>query len=254
MAEKKYTLTESELVQLVDALTTQRINEQTNAAPARDASVKFVTKTLDADSLFDTGKADPDTDSKSFNDTVDAIVNAALNKNIKKPFTVKVQGGASAVGSPKFDNKGLADRRRDNMINFLTQDAVRRLTTELGTTSGLGFKQNDYFTFQALPSVVGKATVKDSPEAKKEQFVKVSYPVGGTVATNATTAIDKTATKIPGQLGTGGKLTANVEVIMKTKDTGKTILLSPGIIDSLNKVMGKHGYFFGTSSKMKGVS
>lgn len=249
MAEKTYTLTESELVKLVDVLTTQRINEQTNAAPARDASVKFVTKTLDADSLFDTGKSEPDTDSKPFNDTVDAIVNAALNKNITKPFTVKVQGGASAVGSPRFDNKGLADRRRDNMIERLTQDAVRRLTNELG-----GFEQNDYFTFQALPSVVGKATVKDSPEAKKEQFVKVSYPVGGTVASNATTAIDKTATKIPGQSGTGGGLTANVEVMMKTKDTGKTILLSPGLIDSLNKVMGKHGYFFGTSSKMKGVS
>lgn len=209
--EKKITLSESELRKLIRKEVDKRMNEVelgagSNAKPATDASVKIVTKTLDADSLFATGKSQPNTDSQTFKNVVTGIVNSATASNIKKPIEVKVQGGASAVGSPGFNNKMLADKRRDNMIVALTQEVVRQITTKLDTTTAAGFSQNDYVKFTPLQSVVGVATVKDSPEAKKEQFVKITYPTTALAAKGGTTAIDRTAT-VPGSNKEKGGLT-----------------------------------------------
>lgn len=263
MGEKIYRISESKLVELVDVLTKQRMDEATNAAPAREAGIKYVTKDIPGAELYATGKADVNTNSKGFKEVADALVNISLNKNIKKPVTVRVQGGASAAGGTPESNKKLADNRRDNMIIALTQNVSNRLTNELNVTAGMGFSEADYFKFERLDSIVGNATKLNSPEALAQQFVKVTYPVATTAGVNATTAIDKTATQIPnkgGVVGTGGvknKL-LSVEALLKTKDTGKTVLLSPDLIDSLNRVLGKHGFFFGDSSKMrpksKGVS
>ena len=224
--KKSIRLTESQLIDTIDRIIKESVNEidsstgSSNAGPGREAGVKTVVKKIDADSLFATGKSEPNTNSKGFKDVVKGIVNAVFNGGIKKPFDVKVQGGASAVGAPGFDNKKLADKRRDNMIYVLTQEVTRQVTVELNTTSGLGFNANKYFKFVPVPSIVGVATVKDSPEAKAEQFVKVSYPTTGLGVTDATTAIDKTATGRP-PMG-GGELTPLTD---KSKDKGITLKL-----------------------------
>lgn len=72
-------------------------------------------------------------------------------------INVTVNGGASAVGSSQgYDNKALATRRRDNLINYLRQTFNNQnLNLIPGTVN------------------VGKATVKDSDAAVKEQFVSV---------------------------------------------------------------------------------
>jgi hypothetical protein len=233
--KKSIRLTETQLIDAINTIIEKSINEAdsstgiSNASPGKEAGVKTVVKKIDADSLFATGKSEPNTNSRGFKEVVKGIVNAVFNGGIKKPFEIKVQGGASAVGTPGFDNKKLADRRRDKMINVLTQEVTRQVTVELDTTSGLGFDANKYFRFVPVPSIVGVATVKDSPEAKAEQFVKVSYPTTGLGATNATTAIDKTASGRPPM--DGGELTPLTD---KTKDKGITLKL---INSSNNKVV-----------------
>jgi hypothetical protein len=70
---------------------------------------------------------------------------------------VTVNGGASAVGkSQGYDNTALATRRRDNLINYLRQNFnSKSLNLIPGTVN------------------VGKATIKDSDAAMKEQYVSV---------------------------------------------------------------------------------
>ena len=75
----------------------------------------------------------------------------------KGKVNVNVVGGASAVGTSQgYDNTALAERRRDNLINYLKQTFNDRLS-RLNITKG--------------KPVLGKSTVKDSPSAQKEQFV-----------------------------------------------------------------------------------
>lgn len=251
--KRRFRIKETDLDKLVNIIRNETITEQTNAAPGKEATVKFVTKDLPAEALFATGKSDPNVNSDSFTSTAEAILNTVMDNTVKKPITIKVQGGASAVGSPGFDNKKLANDRRDKTIIALTQFISNRLTNELGTTAGAGFKETDYFNFDKLDGIVGKATVKDSPEAKKEQFVRVIYPVRSYGATNATTAIDKTATKIPGM---EGGLKPGTEILVRTKDTNKNVRLSQSVIDSVNNALKSTGLYLGKDSviKPKGVS
>jgi hypothetical protein len=81
-----------------------------------------------------------------------------LLKTTKGNVNVIVNGGASAVGSSSgYNNKSLAERRRDNLIKLIRGNwASNRLIVTPGST------------------VVGKATVKDSTAATKEQFVSAS--------------------------------------------------------------------------------
>jgi hypothetical protein len=93
---------------------------------------------------------------------------------------ITVNGGASntswgnnAAGSPEAirNNKELAKRRRDNLINFINkkiQDSRLKITP--GETK------------------VGDATVKNSPEANKEQFV--SAKITGTGKMNVPLKLD----------------------------------------------------------------
>ena len=176
--EKKFLVSESELTNLVNTVVNQRLNEGEmggTGTPGKDATVKFVEARIDAASLFPTGKYNINTNSEEFKSIKNSISNSVANKNLQKPFVVYVQGGASAVGSNTgFNNKGLADKRASAMV------------------SALSSLFGDDVTFKTQPSVVGTATILDSPEAKKEQFVKVTYPTTKVVTTNATTAIDNT--------------------------------------------------------------
>jgi hypothetical protein len=86
---------------------------------------------------------------------------------------IVVNGGASAVGSASgYDNKALAARRRDNLINLIKKNFQNdsRLKIEPGT------------------AVVGKATERDSPSANKEQFV--SAKITGTGKMNVPLKLD----------------------------------------------------------------
>lgn len=87
-------------------------------------------------------------------------------------FDIVVIGGASAVGSPTYDNKGLARRRSQNFINSVQ-----------------GRFPNIKFT---ISTEVGKATVKNSPEANAEQFVKLNF-TELSLKSNINPAIDNTA-------------------------------------------------------------
>ena len=80
------------------------LNEQigNTATPAKEGDIKMVTKTFVAGSSFPTGSDKVNTDSKEFKNLVTDIVNTATS-NVDKPIEVKVQGGASAVGSPNYN-------------------------------------------------------------------------------------------------------------------------------------------------------
>lgn len=84
----------------------------------------------------------------------------AINEKGLKDVAVTIQGGASAVGSAQgYDNQALAKRRANNFIAAIKQD--------LGTNLPFSFN---------VSTAVGTATVKNSPAANAEQFVKISYP------------------------------------------------------------------------------
>jgi hypothetical protein len=81
-----------------------------------------------------------------------------LLKATKGKVSVVVGGGASAVGSTSgYDNNALAARIRDNLIAYIKQNITdSRVVITPGTTK------------------VGKATVMNSPEAVKEQYVSAA--------------------------------------------------------------------------------
>lgn len=121
--------------------------------------------------LFPTGKSNIKTENLEFRKLVD------ICKKLPKQTEIEVVGGASAVGSPTFDNKKLAEDRANNLIEALKKAGVVDLV----------YKSK---------GVVGKATVKDSPEALAEQFVKIKR-LGKTTSQTAIAAIDNTVVKAP---------------------------------------------------------
>jgi hypothetical protein len=104
--------------------------------------------------------------SKKFTEIVQLINDLLLNT--KGTVKVVVDAGASAVGPKGFDNQGLAERRRDKTIEDL---------------SNYPFSDKKRIQFIKGKATVGKATVKNSPEAEAEQYVIVS--VSGTGSINA---------------------------------------------------------------------
>jgi len=103
--------------------------------------------------LFANGIDKIDTASNDFKNGVDAI-KEAIKKGSK---TIIVTGGASRVGEEnKYDNEALARRRAQNFIA----------------------KVRDMFpnvTFQ-VQTKIGEETKKNSPAAKAEQFVRLTFP------------------------------------------------------------------------------
>ena len=239
--KRTFKITEEQLKKMVEVM-----NEQSTATPARDAKIGMTTSTLGTDTLFATGKDTPDTKSAAFINLADTVANNLKGifntPSITKKQEIKVQGGASAVGTPGYDNKALADRRSANMINYLTQAINYRLQNDFGNLD------TRYVITQA-PSVVGKATVKDSPEAKKEQFVKVTYPVISAGAVPPTTAIDTTAVgrrpmgpgdKIVGLGGPKGKATP-VKLLRSTDN--KIVPMNRDTYKQINSVLTKYGIY-----------
>jgi len=171
--------------------------------------------TLDG-SLFKNGIANIDKNNAQFKDAVDTL------KRLPAGEDVKIIGGASAVGSKEgFNNQKLAELRASNFI---------KAAKEAGVVANL------------IPSgQVGVSTVKDSPAAEKEQFVKIDYSQT-TISFKPETAIDNTSVdKKTGGNSSAGKdprklvyriclqdLTAEEYVEMKRRfmDNGKMVRAS----------------------------
>jgi hypothetical protein len=175
-------LTESDLNKLVKRIVSEQIDKPTwvggtenkrGPGPAGGGTRKVArTVTLDG-SLFKNGIDKIDTGSQAFSTGVNAIKAAA---DANKGLTVTVIGGASAVGSKEgYNNEDLAKRRSQNFIN-----AVK------GNVPGVNF---------ITKTKVGVATVKNSPEANAEQFVKLVFTAQADVP-YISQAIDHTAVQL----------------------------------------------------------
>ncbi len=111
--------------------------------------------------MFINGVDKIDINSPEFKDALNKIKNT-FTTNTKGKVDIEVQGGASKVGYERgYDNESLANRRRDNFINAIKKS--------LGGLS-------DRFNFIPKEGKVGQATIKNSPEANAEQWVKITYP------------------------------------------------------------------------------
>jgi hypothetical protein len=113
---------------------------------------------------FKIGVDSLDQASKKFTEIVQLINDLLLNTN--GTVKVVVDSGASAVGSKGFDNQGLAERRRDKTIEDL---------------NNYPFVDKKRIQFIKGKATVGKATIKNSPEAEAEQFVTVSISGTGSI-------------------------------------------------------------------------
>lgn len=139
-------------------------------------------------SLFKNGIANIDTSNTGYKAAITKL------KELPSGEPVDVTGGASAVGSKTFgkeQNQKLAMLRASNFIKAAKSDGVRATMTPSGK--------------------VGVETLKDSPAAEKEQFVKIEYVKRG--RSDMTTDLDnlRVDKKIPGGLekvikGGGGSL------------------------------------------------
>lgn len=120
--------------------------------------------------LFKNGIDKIDVNSAPFKEGVAGIQKAVESKGPN--VTINVIGGASAVGSKEgYDNKSLAQRRAQNFVNIVK-------------------KQFPNVNFQ-VSTTVGVATVKNSAEAEKEQFVKLTFP-GSVKGDKVGPAVDNT--------------------------------------------------------------
>ena len=127
-----------------------------SVGPGRTAQIGGVTPSVTLPSgLFKNGVDKIDTNSVEFKNGVNAI-SKAVKKNGEK-ITIAIEGGASAVGQAEgYDNNLLAQKRAQN---FTAQ--VKRM-----------FPSVDF----RIRTKVGVQTRKNSPEAEREQYVKLIFP------------------------------------------------------------------------------
>ena len=145
-----------------------------------------------------TGSDEVDVNSLEYLDLKDRLKKEMTNNNSTSPITVNVLGGASKVGSSSgYNNKALAKRRADKLVNQLRKDLP-------GVDKKFKFVTN---------GVVGTSTKLNSPEAYKEQFVNVSFSEPSTGFIKTSTETDNTAVNIPkfydkttNKIVNGGKL------------------------------------------------
>ena len=138
---------ESELTDFMNNLLSEATPEgNTNSRPS-SLEMGFQDK-IDG-SLFKNGLDSIDTQNPQFLKVLNKL------KTTPKTNKVTIIGGASAVGSSNgYDNIALAKRRAVNFLNALKSNGVD--ITNYGTATQ-----------------VGRSTVKNSPEANAEQFVKI---------------------------------------------------------------------------------
>jgi len=87
------------------------------------------------------------------------VISDFLNGTEQGDINVVVEGGASNVGSSSgYDNTKLAERRRNNLMDFLKKKFAGEFRLKLSPGK----------------AIVGGADKKDSVQAQKEQFVSAS--------------------------------------------------------------------------------
>ena len=105
-------------------------------------------------SLFKNGIANIDKNNSKYKEAIAAL------KKLSSNMSVNIIGGASDVGTKQgYDNQKLAMLRATNFIKAAKSDGVKVVMNPSGK--------------------VGKNTVKDSPGAEAEQFVKIDFTKGG---------------------------------------------------------------------------
>lgn len=165
---KVHRITETQLTNIVKKFLNEATPEGNTNSRMASLERGFTEKI--GSSLFKNGIDSIDTSNLQFLKVVNKI------KNLSPDFKITIQGGASAVGSSSgYDNKSLAKRRTNNFINALKKFNV------------------DTSRIQILPPIVGSSTVKNSPEAESEQFVKISAVKPNKIES----AIDNTAVEKP---------------------------------------------------------
>jgi hypothetical protein len=131
--------------------------------------------------MFRNGVDKVDTNGEIFKKSVDALKLVLSKSNPNTKIKINVTGGASAVGSTSYNNEALADRRANNYIS------------ELKRSLGKDFTKLEI----NKETKVGEATVKNSPEANAEQFVKIKFDDPKEIidfSYSQKSAIDNTAT------------------------------------------------------------
>jgi hypothetical protein len=120
-----------------------------------------LTKTLSAtgSGAFKNGQSEINTNNEGIKVIIGTI--SSQNQTCGGPVTVVVNGSASAVGSPTYDNKGLANKRMLSLINYIKSLSYKNVTVTPGSAT------------------VGKSTVKNSPESEKEQKVTATITCKG---------------------------------------------------------------------------
>ena len=145
-------------------------------------------------------------DTPEYKKLVKSMNETSKSKSGKK-YKVTVTGGASSVGSSSgYDNKALGKRRAEKLVQSLKNDVP-----------GL----NDKFQITITPPVVGTATKLNSPEAYKEQFVKISVELPQEIADKSFWESDSTVTTH----GTGGYPHTSTSEKLPF-DTGTTICVT----------------------------
>lgn len=183
---KKIRLSETELVNIIKkTISEQQLSYLTqqekdakygsSVGPGKKFGTTVLMRPIVMDSsLFANGIDKIDTTSAAYNEGINAISRAKNKIGDNATLNVNVIGGASAVGSAnRYDNNALAKRRAENFVNLAKRT----------------FPNGVNFTIRTK---VGVATVKNSPEANREQFVKLEFSEPGTTFDKMGPAVDNT--------------------------------------------------------------
>jgi hypothetical protein len=185
--KKVIKLSESQLKDIIGNILSEQINYPTAAddprisdgrmfmggqmGPGKFDIRQYETPITMDSSLFENGVDKIDTGSQTFLRAISAIRRVLLND---PSIVFNVVGGASAVGSKTgYKNDALALRRAQNFVQAAVAEGIPATSFTMGKP------------------VVGTAEVKNSPEARVEQFVKLYYKKRGE-STTQRASIDNT--------------------------------------------------------------
>lgn len=181
-------------------------DSELNLTPSelKSRNVKKQSITTMGTGLFKNGVDIIDITSNEFKNGLNSIKN--LLNQTELPINLTIVGGASKVGADKgYDNEALAKRRANNFIKAvkesLPSDKFGRIKFSTSTE-------------------IGKATVKNSPEANKEQFVKILTTLSKDVIEpeGTTTARDATSTGVKNIYDIDRKKDGDDVILPPTKD------------------------------------
>lgn len=175
---------------------------------------------------IETGSDEVKKDTNEYKSLVKALTSSP-NPSGGKKYNMVITGGASAVGSSSgYDNKALAKRRADKLVQALEQD-VPGLNNKFNITTN---------------GVVGKATKYNSTEAYKEQFINVNVELPESIRIPRNIESDNTITT----KGVGHPPVVNPKKSDNQTETIICVTLPTGYSDELIQML----YGFKTENKI----